>query len=232
MLHRINPCYISSRQELPAGAQIDPPMYIVDDPTLALISRFVGGAERPDLSDEEFFHQQLSAIEAHVQRFPEAERESRALEWIQNNARQYRQQWQKQAATELLETSRCPDCPLAGGDQQTPCAIHRHWLALLNRYVTNRLSSHEYVKKSLELLAAYKDGLRVRHARAGEGLRCGQPAAGFLPGATDQQCNAALSGSPAANSTPASRHDDRPAPQRPSSVNHQNGYWQAPRAGS
>ena len=69
-------------------------MYIVDDPTLALITRFVGDSPNPDLADAEFFRQQLSAIEAYVESFPDAERELRALEWIEANARQYRQQWQ------------------------------------------------------------------------------------------------------------------------------------------
>ena len=140
-------------------------MYIVDAPTLALITRFVGDSPNPDLADVEFFRQQLSAIEAYVESFPDADRELRALEWIEANARQYRQQWQKQAAISTLASTRCPDCPIAGGDKHTPCAIHTRWLALLRRYAASELSSNAYVEQSLALLTAHKDWLKVGHAR-------------------------------------------------------------------
>jgi len=136
-------------------------MYIVDDPTLALISRFVGGGERPELSDEDFFQRQLATVEAYVAAFPEAEREARALAWIEDNARLYRQQWQKQAAVAMLQAARCPDCPLTASERQNPCAIHEHWLQLLRRYAGNQLSSHDYVEQSLALLARHKAGLRA-----------------------------------------------------------------------
>jgi hypothetical protein len=142
-------------------------MYIVDDPTLALISRFVEGSERPELSDEEFFQGQLATVEAYVASFPEAEREMRALAWIENNARRYRQQWQQHAAVAVLQAARCPDCPLAGGhERQTPCAIHERWLELLGRYVGSQISSHDYVEQSLALLARHKAGLRASRARS------------------------------------------------------------------
>lgn len=144
-------------------------MYIVDDPTLALITRFVGDYPNPDISDAAFFRQQLAAVEAYVERFPVADRELQALAWIEANARQYRQQWQKQTAISSLASRRCPDCPLAGGDKRSPCAIHARWLKLLRRYAASELSSHEYVEKSLALLSAHKDWLRVGHAR--EALR-------------------------------------------------------------
>ncbi|EXI68704.1 MAG: hypothetical protein AW08_01016 [Candidatus Accumulibacter adjunctus] len=142
-------------------------MYVVDDPTLALISRFVGGGETPERSDEEFFERQLATVQTHVASFPEAEREARALAWIESNARLYRQQWQKQIAVTTLQATRCPDCPLAnGGDRQTPCAIHAQWLELLRRYVGSAISSHDYVEQSLALLARHKAGLRAGHARS------------------------------------------------------------------
>ena len=50
-------------------------MYIVDDPTLALITRFVGDMSHPEVSDADFFHQQVAAIEAYVERFPPHERD-------------------------------------------------------------------------------------------------------------------------------------------------------------
>lgn len=140
-------------------------MYIVDDPTLALITRFVGDSQHLDLSDAEFLLQQIAAIERYVEQFPVDERQARALEWIEAHARQYRQQWQKQAAIGALTHSRCPDCPLAGGSRTTPCAVHERWLDLLRRYAASEISSREYIEHSLKLLGAYKDRLKVGQVR-------------------------------------------------------------------
>ncbi|WP_300450649.1 hypothetical protein [Accumulibacter sp.] len=137
-------------------------MYIVDDPALALIARFVGEPESQDASDKDFLEQQVAAIEAYVGRFPPDERETRALAWIEDNARQYRQQWQKRRAVTVLAKIRCPDCPLTGGDECTPCTIHARWLQLLGRYAASELSSRAYVEESLALLTAHKELLRVR----------------------------------------------------------------------
>lgn len=150
-------------------------MYIVDDPALALIARFLGDAAHPELSDEAFFRQQLAAIEAYVEGFPAEEREVRALAWIEANAMKYRQQWQKRSAVDVLAKARCPDCPLSGGDERTPCAIHARWLTLLRRYAANELSSHDYVETSLALLTAHKDRLKVSQYR--EPPRSARPAA-------------------------------------------------------
>ena len=140
-------------------------MYIADDPTLALITRFVGEAQNLDLSDAEFLLEQIAAIEQYVAPFPAEERQTRALEWIETHARHYRQQWQKQAAVGVLAHARCPDCPLDGGDRKTPCAIHDRWLELLRRYATTEMSSEEYVADSLNLLSRYKDRLKVGRIR-------------------------------------------------------------------
>jgi len=140
-------------------------MYIADDPTLALITRFVGEAQNLNLSDAEFLLQQIAAIEQYVELFPAEERQGRALEWIETHARHYRQQWQKQAAVGVLAHARCPDCPLDGGDRTTPCAIHGRWLELLRRYAATEMSSEEYVADSLNLLRRYKDRLKVGRIR-------------------------------------------------------------------
>jgi len=140
-------------------------MYIADDPTLALITRFVGEAQNLDLSDAQFLLEQIAAIEQYVAPFPAEERQGRALEWIETHARRYRQQWQKQAAVGVLAHARCPDCPLDGGDRTTPCAIHGRWLELLRRYAANEISSEEYVVDSLKLLGRYKDRLKVGRTR-------------------------------------------------------------------
>jgi hypothetical protein len=140
-------------------------MYIADDPTLALITRFVGEAQNLDLSDAQFLLEQIAAIEQYVAPFPAEERQARALEWIETYARQYRQQWQKQAAVGVLAHARCPDCPLDGGDRKTPCAIHDRWLELLRRYAATEISSREYVEDSLKLLSQYKNRLKVGRTR-------------------------------------------------------------------
>ena len=140
-------------------------MYIADDPTLALITRFVGEAEHLDLSDAEFLLQQIAAIEQYVAPFPAEERQNRALEWVETYARRYRQQWQKQAAVGVLAHARCPDCPLDGGNRTAPCAIHDRWLELLRRYATTEMSSEEYIADSLNLLNRYKDRLKVGRIR-------------------------------------------------------------------
>ena len=140
-------------------------MYIVDDPTLALITRFVGDSSHPEVSDTEFIRQQVAAIEEYVECFPPQERELRALAWIEANAVKYRQQWQKRAAIDVLAKTRCPDCPLSGGDERAPCAIHARWLMLLRRYAANELSSREYVETNLGLLTAHKDRLKVSENR-------------------------------------------------------------------
>ena len=140
-------------------------MYIADDPTLALITRFVGEAENLDVSDAEFLLQQIAAIEQYVAPFPTGERQARALEWIEAHARRYRQQWQKQAAVGVLAHARGPDCPLDGGDRATPCAIHERWLELLRRYAATELSSQQYVEDALKLLGRYKDRLKVGRIR-------------------------------------------------------------------
>jgi hypothetical protein len=141
-------------------------MTIIDDPTLAVIARFVGDASRLDPSDPEFLRVQLDAIGAYVRRFPANERDARALEWIELNAERYRREWQMRAAVEVLARARCPDCPLSGGDEARPCTVHARWLALLQRYAADELTSHDYVEQTLELLRENKDLLKV-------GGRCG-----------------------------------------------------------
>jgi len=140
-------------------------MYIADDPTLALITRFVGEAQNLDLSDAQFLLEQIAAIEQYVAPFPAEERQGRALEWIETHARRYRQQWQKQAAVGVLAQARCPDCPLDGGSRTAPCAIHERWLDLLRRYAATEMSSEEYIADSLNLLSRYKDRLKVGRTR-------------------------------------------------------------------
>lgn len=162
-MHRTIQCYdhvIRRRRRKPAFRR----MNITDDATLALITRFIGDEPHPDLSDAEFLLQQIAAIEQHVARFPAAQRQERALEWIATHACHYRQQWQKQAAAEALEHVRCPDCPLRG-QRVTPCAVHNRWLRLLRRYAAGEISSRSYIEASLHLLERYKNSLKVGQIR-------------------------------------------------------------------
>ena len=140
-------------------------MYIVDDPTLALITRFVGDPQSLNLSNTDFLLRQIAAIEQYVDRFPPEERQARALEWIEAHAMRYRREWQKQAIVEAMSQARCPDCPLAGGDLASPCSVHHRWQHLLRRYTEDELSSHEYVEETLNLLGNCKSRLKVGQTR-------------------------------------------------------------------
>ena len=57
-------------------------MYIVDDPTLALLVRFAGGDRSLNLSDAEFLFKQLEAIEEYVSHYSAEERQARAMESV------------------------------------------------------------------------------------------------------------------------------------------------------
>jgi hypothetical protein len=138
--------------------------FVVDDSSLALIARFVGGPGEVERIDAAFLTHQVEAIQEYVGRYPSSEREGRALEWIEANAAQYRKAWHEQVAIEALARTRCPDCPLCEGDE-SPCDIHSEWLALLRRYVARDMSSHDYVQHSLALLEDHKGRLKVTHAR-------------------------------------------------------------------
>ncbi len=155
-------------------------MNIVDDPTLALLTRFVGDTHDLELSDTEFLLQQVAAIERYIRPFPAAERQARALEWIETYALQYRRQWRRQAVIDALTQMRCVDCPLTGGDESSPCAVHARWLNLLQRYADEELSSHDYVESVLNLLRAYKHQLKVSeiHQRPRRAARCSTPVNG------------------------------------------------------
>lgn len=140
-------------------------MYIVDDPMLALITRFMGDTQHLNVSDAEFLLRQITAIEQYVEQFPPSERNTHAMEWIAAHAQQYRRQWQKNAVAQVLIKARCPDCPLGGGHRSSHCEIHDFWLKLLQQYIADEISSQEYVENTLKLLGQYKNRLRVSSSR-------------------------------------------------------------------
>ncbi len=136
-------------------------MYIVDDPMLALIARFVVDMEGVEVSDEGFLLKQVECLRQYVERFPPEEREQRALEWIETHSKAYRRDWQKKVVSEQMADRRCPDCPLVATDDLCHCEIHSRWLALLKGYTSGELTSRRYVEKALRLLHQNKDRLRI-----------------------------------------------------------------------
>ena len=136
-------------------------MNIVDDPLLALISRFMCQNQHLEVSDAEFLLRQINAIADYVGQFPDSERNQRAMEWVGAHAREYRRQWQKSAVAQVLVKARCPDCPLLGEQRSPQCEIHAFWLSLLQHYIADDISSQEYVESTLRLLTQYKDRLKV-----------------------------------------------------------------------
>jgi hypothetical protein len=140
-------------------------MGIVDDPLLALIARFVSGGREPDVSDSEFLDRQLKAVRAYVAQFPDAERNARVLEWIEEHAARYRRDWQRQEVSNRLSEVRCADCPLVSRGSGAYCEVHGRWLELLSRFLAGDISSRAYVEDALQLLTLYKDLLKVTRQR-------------------------------------------------------------------
>jgi hypothetical protein len=137
-------------------------MHTINDSMLALILRFVGGYQETAFCNQEFMQKQVTAIRKHVDKFPSNEKEFRAIEWIEKNARQYRRLWQKEVIKKELSEQRCPDCPLAKRNILKPCQIHSRWLELLQQYVNDEINSKEYVERALKLLNQHKENLKVK----------------------------------------------------------------------
>jgi hypothetical protein len=135
-------------------------VYIVDDPMLALIARFVGSEPTRGLSQEAFMRRQVEAIQSYLERFPEKEKDLRAIEWIERHAERYRRAWQRNHFTRWLQELRCPDCPLSDVGVIRHCEIHDRWSDLLLRYARDEITSSEYVEKTLTLLSAHKRRLK------------------------------------------------------------------------
>ena len=137
-------------------------MFIVDDPMLALIMRFVSKGESLSASNnEEFLQRQVVAIGEYVAQFPEEEKAKRAMEWIGAYAEQYRKDWQCNVATQQFSNKRCPDCPLIANESASHCEIHEHWQLLLESYASNDITSGKYVEDALRLLEEHKARLHI-----------------------------------------------------------------------
>ncbi len=136
-------------------------MFIVDDPMLALIARFVMDVQHLDVSDEEFLQEQVRSIGEFVDRFPAEQRQARALEWIEVHAKHYRVAWQRRVVSDQLTDRRCSDCPLVRDDSRTRCEIHAKWARLLQGYLDDGISSRQYVEDALRLLSEHKSKLKA-----------------------------------------------------------------------
>ena len=137
-------------------------MSVLDDPTLALIARFVvSDIDHLSMSEEAFLKNQLNEINGLIRDVPKTQQQDTVLEWIYDHAEQYREQWRKGAIGDLLMNKRCLDCPLVHNDPDTVCMIHRSWVALLDNYVSGRISSHSYINDALQLLHTHKNSLKI-----------------------------------------------------------------------
>ena len=136
-------------------------MFIVDDPMLALIMRFVCEDENLDIPYTEFLQRQITEIEQYVRQHPKEEETIRAMEWIEEHAKKYRGDWQKNVAARKFSEERCPDCPLIADDSSSHCEIHDQWVALLHSYASSNITSRKYVENALRLLEEHKANLNV-----------------------------------------------------------------------
>ena len=137
-------------------------MTMLDDPTLALIARFVvKDFDNISLSEETFLKSQYDMLRRRVSDVPAEKQEDVIREWIIDHAEQYREQWRQGEFSRMLFNKRCLDCPLVHCGPDMFCEIHSRWVILLNEYVSGKINNHDYVNDCLQLLNANKDRLKV-----------------------------------------------------------------------
>lgn len=136
-------------------------MFIVDDPMLALITRFVVGVERIDVGDQEFLEEQVRLIRDYVDQYPADQHQERAVEWVEAHAEHYRVAWQRRVISDRFAQQRCPDCPLILEGASAHCEIHDQWSRLVREYLGKKITSREHVEDTLRLLSDHKSKLRV-----------------------------------------------------------------------
>lgn len=137
-------------------------MFVVDDPFMALILRFVVDTEDEGISNEEYLQRQLKVLRKYLAAFPEAEHRTRAMEWIAEHAARFRRDWERNTVASRTQYLRCADCPLADVGASEQCEIHEQWLYLLHLYLTDETTSQEYIEDALVLLGKYKEQHRHR----------------------------------------------------------------------
>ena len=141
-------------------------MFVIDDPFLALILRFVVDSENPDAPNDEFLKRQLKAMRRYLARFPAEEHTTRAIEWIGKHAARYRRDWERNSLASRTVYLRCADCPLADLGAAEQCEIHEQWLYLLHRYLAGEVNTRGYIEDCLALLRESKErhGHRLKAA--------------------------------------------------------------------
>ena len=137
-------------------------MFVVDDPFMAIILRFVVDTEDEGISSEEYLQRQLKALRKHLAPIPQAEHRARAMEWIAEHAARFRRDWERNTVASRTQYLRCADCPLADVGASEQCEIHEQWLYLLHLYLTDETTSQEYIEDALVLLGKYKEQHRHR----------------------------------------------------------------------
>lgn len=137
-------------------------MFVVDDPFLALILRFVVDTEDTGQSSEEFLQSQLAAMKKYLAAFPQEQRAARAMDWIGQHAERYRRDWERDTVASRTVYMRCADCPLASLGASEHCEIHEQWLYLLHRYLADEVTTRSHIEDTLSLLREYKQQHRLR----------------------------------------------------------------------
>ena len=147
-------------------------MFVVDDPLMALILRFVVNEDDTDSSDNDFLKRQIKTLRKYLAQFPDAEHSSRAIEWIGQHAARYRRDWEKSTVASRTTYLRCADCPLAYLGAAEQCEIHEQWTYLLHRYISGDATNREYVETALALLGEYKEQQKLRVTSAIKAPKC------------------------------------------------------------
>jgi len=135
---------------------------LIDNTIFTLILRFTGFNQKLSLHDEEFFKKQHQEITAYVDQYPPEERRERTLKWIEQHARNYRNEWNKEIVAKKVSNHRCPDCPLCENNVHKQCEIHDQWVELLLRYIAGETNSQRYVDELLTLLTNHKEELKIK----------------------------------------------------------------------
>lgn len=137
-------------------------MVKIDDPTLALIVRFIGTKAGKPLTQQECMRLQVALIREHIAPYPREQHEKQAMAWIEKHAERFREECrEKLLATALSGDNRCVDCPLADAADAGVCAIHDRWATLLQDFIEERVSSRDYIDQCLMLLREQKDRLKI-----------------------------------------------------------------------
>jgi len=134
----------------------------IDDSTLALIARFVvDDINHLTISDEQFLQQQVKEIKKQIESASEDQRQQAVMNWIQEHAEHYREEWKRKSFSEILLNKRCIDCPIIDNSRIKHCIIHKKWTSLLKQYIKDEIGSDKYLEETLQLLNEHKNKLKI-----------------------------------------------------------------------